>query len=107
MSTEILISVLVENDENILLLGLVDTGRSKTLDKASCIKNVTGVKYKQMKKHTKQKTKARTFTTKETACIKDACLLQFTTKRSFDINKMYLFNNLDEKYNIILGRDAC
>ena len=106
MSAEILISVPVENDENMVLLGLVNTGTFKTLGKASRMKSVTGVKYEQMKKPTKWKTKAGIFTTKETASIKDAHLLQFTTKRSFDINKMHLFNDLDEKYDIILGRDA-
>ena len=45
MSTEILISVLVENVENMVLLGLVDVGTSLTLGKSSRIKNVTGVKY--------------------------------------------------------------
>ena len=75
MSAEILISILVENGENMVLLGLVDTGISKTLGKVLYIKNVTRVKYKVMKKPTKKKTKARTFTTKEIVYIKDAHLL--------------------------------
>ena len=64
MSTKIIISVLVENGKNMVLLGLADTWTSKTLGKTSCIKNMTRVKYEEMKKSTKQKTKARTFTTK-------------------------------------------
>ena len=50
MSAEILISVLVENGKNMVLLGLVDTGTSKTIGKILRIKNLTRVKYKQMKK---------------------------------------------------------
>ena len=50
MSTEILISIPVENSENMVLLELVNTGISKTLGKVLCIKNVTRVKYEEMKK---------------------------------------------------------
>ena len=53
MSVEILISVLVENGKNMVLLGLVDTEASKTLGKALRTKNITRVKYEQMKKPTK------------------------------------------------------
>ena len=52
MSVEILISVLVENGKNMVLLGLADTGISKTLGKTLCIKNITRVKYEEMKKPT-------------------------------------------------------
>ena len=106
MSAEILISILVENGENMVLLELVNTGISKTLGKALQIKNITGVKYKEMKKPTKWETKAGTFTTKETTCIKDACLLQFTTKRSFNINKC-TYSMIQMKNMSLSSKEIC
>ena len=44
--------------------------------------------------------------TKESASMTNMKLPQFTKRREFDIDKLHPYDNPDEKYDIIIGRDV-
>ena len=96
----------VEGREHEVLLGLVDSGSSKTLVKKSATQGTKDMKMSQSKP-AKWKTKAGMFKTQHTANLENAKLPQFTKHKELDMNKVHVCDDPDEKCNFILGREVC
>ena len=106
LSAELLVSVPVGKGEHKVLLALADTGTSKTLGNKKALENIKGIEFNKLKT-TKWKTKAGAFATNEVATITNARLPQFAAKREFNLKDTHLFNDKNEKYDLILGHDLC
>ena len=106
LGSEILMSVKVGENEWKVLLGLVDSGSSKSLAKKSAVENVTDSEM-QKSETAKWKTNAGVFATESKANIENAKLPQFTKHKEFDMNKVCVFEDENEKHDTILGREVC
>jgi len=106
LRAKILLTIQLDNDEWIVLLGLVNSGSSKILVKLSSIKKIKEFKLNSTNT-TKWKTKARTFSTNSTINMENVKLPQFTKHKEFDMKNVHVYDDPDEKYNVILGRDVC
>ena len=87
------------------LLGLVDTDSSNCLGKIEVITEIKDVVMKKYKKE-KWKIKAGTLEESEFSSITSMKLPQLTKRRECYAEKLHPCNDLERKYDIILGRDT-
>ena len=106
MGAEILVSANTNDNNQIIMLGLLDTGSSATLIKESVAREIGNARIINNKKSKKWNTKAGTFVTKKSANLPKIKLPQFTMKKEFDIDQCNIFDDDDEKYDIIIGRET-